>query len=337
MFCYPITLKKLDGLFIVEFPDLDGCFTYGEDKEEALRGAQDCLETWMCGAIVLKQDIPPPKFQEKKGIAVGFSPLMFAKVVLYKTMRERRIGDVGLANRMRITPAEARRIRNPRHDTKLSDMEKALVAVAVHQHVPMMYAMTSPELAMDFVQFGLEVSKHRDELHLVWQKAFKKMKETIKGLASPSQWCGTLGSSRLLEYFDVTWKELQKILRQFEAKEKVFLDFLDEWDKKSAKWRHEKFTNSFRKYMIKKDRQWVGEGKGYVQKYCKSLGDGVKELRAKEDHASRIIGQSHQSTKAPQQWSGSDDFTTFGTGKFDVSPAEVTSSQGDGHFQYAHH
>ena len=47
---YYAVFKKTDEAVEVEFPDLQGCFTFGSDWEEALENAEDALAAWLVNA-----------------------------------------------------------------------------------------------------------------------------------------------------------------------------------------------------------------------------------------------------------------------------------------------
>lgn len=47
---YYALFKKTAEAVEVEFPDLQGCFTFGKDWEEALENAEDVLAAWLVNA-----------------------------------------------------------------------------------------------------------------------------------------------------------------------------------------------------------------------------------------------------------------------------------------------
>lgn len=44
---YPATIEKIDNQFWLEFPDLDGCQTWGDTLEEVLTNAEEALEGYL--------------------------------------------------------------------------------------------------------------------------------------------------------------------------------------------------------------------------------------------------------------------------------------------------
>ena len=55
---YYAIFKKTPEAIEVEFPDLEGCVTFGQDWEEALENAEDVLAAWLVHAE--EQDIKEP-------------------------------------------------------------------------------------------------------------------------------------------------------------------------------------------------------------------------------------------------------------------------------------
>ena len=49
MISYPAIIKydKVDNFYLVDFPDLEGCQTYGETLETALKSAKEALTVYL--------------------------------------------------------------------------------------------------------------------------------------------------------------------------------------------------------------------------------------------------------------------------------------------------
>ena len=56
---YPAILHE-EGGYWIEFPDLEGCQTYGETLEETMELAQEALGLYLVSLIENKQEIPAP-------------------------------------------------------------------------------------------------------------------------------------------------------------------------------------------------------------------------------------------------------------------------------------
>jgi len=66
-YVYPAILFSDDGQIGVKVPDLPGCFTYGEDKAEALLMAKDAVEMWLWDAENNNESIPAASDTLKTG------------------------------------------------------------------------------------------------------------------------------------------------------------------------------------------------------------------------------------------------------------------------------
>lgn len=53
--------SKSDNCFIVEVPELPGCFSDGKSYEEAVENVQVIIEEWIETANALNRKIPEPK------------------------------------------------------------------------------------------------------------------------------------------------------------------------------------------------------------------------------------------------------------------------------------
>jgi predicted RNase H-like HicB family nuclease len=50
-----------DGAFVVTVPDLPGCRTHGATYEEAVRQAQDAIDSWIDAARADGEPVPEPR------------------------------------------------------------------------------------------------------------------------------------------------------------------------------------------------------------------------------------------------------------------------------------
>jgi antitoxin HicB len=61
---YPFEVKELSkeegGGYLVTFPDLPGCMSDGDTKEEAIKNAKDAFNAWMGANKEWKKPIPIP-------------------------------------------------------------------------------------------------------------------------------------------------------------------------------------------------------------------------------------------------------------------------------------
>lgn len=56
---YPATIEKIDNQFWLEFPDLDGCQTWGDTIEDVLANAEEALEGYLLS--LMENNIPIKK------------------------------------------------------------------------------------------------------------------------------------------------------------------------------------------------------------------------------------------------------------------------------------
>jgi antitoxin HicB len=130
-FIYPATLApdKKDGGFVVKFGDVPEAITQGENVDEALSEAADCLEEAIANRMVLGLPIPKPSRLKKGQYSVSLPAQTAAKAALYIAIGEARITKVELAKRLRCNEKEVRRLLDPHHPSKLPRIESALAAM----------------------------------------------------------------------------------------------------------------------------------------------------------------------------------------------------------------
>lgn len=57
---YPAVFHQEDNAYWVEFPDLEGCNSFGDTLEETLNNAREALEGYSIALIENKEKLPPP-------------------------------------------------------------------------------------------------------------------------------------------------------------------------------------------------------------------------------------------------------------------------------------
>jgi len=125
-FNYPVKLtKQKEGGYLVQFPDLPEAITQGENIEDALNEAMDCLEEAIAHRITKKLDIPAPS-QRKKCKYVALPAIFIAKTALYLAMREKKLSNTSLAKKLDCDEKEVRRLIDPHYNSKLPRIEQAL-------------------------------------------------------------------------------------------------------------------------------------------------------------------------------------------------------------------
>ena len=127
---YPAILKQdEDGRYLATFPDFPEALTDGEDLDEALAEARDCLEEAIAGRMNRNEEIPTPSLPKKTHSLISLTPEFVAKVGLYLAWKERHISKSALARLVGVQEKEVRRLLDPHYSSKLPSMERALNAL----------------------------------------------------------------------------------------------------------------------------------------------------------------------------------------------------------------
>lgn len=126
-FNFPVILTdQKEGGYLVQFPDFPEAITQGENKEDALQEAADCLEEAIANRIVMGLDIPPQTQHKEQEYFVSLPITLAAKCALYLAMRKSKCKNVTLAKQLHCDEKEVRRLLDPRYKSKISRIEEAL-------------------------------------------------------------------------------------------------------------------------------------------------------------------------------------------------------------------
>ena len=127
-FIYPVSLtqEKVEGGFVVRFIDLPEAITQGENVDDALLEAADCLEEAIANRIAMGLTIPNPSTTKKGQYSVPLPAQMAAKAALYIAIQEIGISKVELARKLGCDEKEVRRLLDPHHSSKSPRIEAAL-------------------------------------------------------------------------------------------------------------------------------------------------------------------------------------------------------------------
>ena len=130
-FSFPVTLTtdEVDGGFTVTFRDLPEAITQGENIEDALNEAADCLEEAIANRVIRRLPIPIPSEANENEYMVT-TPLQTSfKASIWLAMQEKNLNQTQLAQTLRVDEKEVRRILDPSHNTKLETLERSLLAL----------------------------------------------------------------------------------------------------------------------------------------------------------------------------------------------------------------
>ncbi len=116
------------GLF-VRFPDLPEALTGGDDRNDALVQAADCLAEALAGRIRRGDSIPAPSRLKRGQYPIGVPLCLAPKLALYLAIREQGLRNTELAQRLGVSETVIRRMLDPSHDTKPARIQAALNAL----------------------------------------------------------------------------------------------------------------------------------------------------------------------------------------------------------------
>ncbi len=83
-FVYPAIFHKDEDSYWVEFPDLEGCHTYGSTLSETMEAAQEALSGYLLTLLEQGEEIAAPSDIESFNPSDGFSSLVSCDINQYK-------------------------------------------------------------------------------------------------------------------------------------------------------------------------------------------------------------------------------------------------------------
>ena len=115
---FPAIIKKEreenEDIFMVEFPDLPGCQTYGSTESEALRNAQEALTGYLESIDSRKINIPEPSRLKGKNIHYVYPEKKVSFAIWLKKNRERAgLSQQDIAKKLNITYQTYQRFEDP--------------------------------------------------------------------------------------------------------------------------------------------------------------------------------------------------------------------------------
>ncbi|HEY4773439.1 MAG TPA: type II toxin-antitoxin system HicB family antitoxin [Xanthobacteraceae bacterium] len=129
---YPMTIRhETDGHYHVYVRDLPEVITSGKTLAKARAMAADAVAVAVHGRMEDEMDLPAPSRPRRGEVVVGLPAQLAAKAIVFRAWRASGITKVEFARLLGVQEAEARRILNPRHGTKLERLEEAASALGV--------------------------------------------------------------------------------------------------------------------------------------------------------------------------------------------------------------
>jgi antitoxin HicB len=128
---YPASiLREHNGKgFFVRFADLPEALTSGDDMNDSLAQAADCLAEALAGRIRRGDSIPTPSKLKRGQYPIGVPLYLAPKLALYLAAREQGLRNVEIAKRLGVSETVVRRMLDPKHDTKPAKIQAALNAL----------------------------------------------------------------------------------------------------------------------------------------------------------------------------------------------------------------
>jgi antitoxin HicB len=125
-YAYPYELApQPEGGFTVTFPDIPEAITQGDSKEEAAALAEDALITALSFYTDHAEPLPRPSPARGRPLAY-VPPLVAAKLALHDAMLTAGVSNVALARQLGTDEKAMRRLRDPLHQSRISQVDAAL-------------------------------------------------------------------------------------------------------------------------------------------------------------------------------------------------------------------
>ncbi len=129
MLTYPVKIEETEGEQIISFPDFPEALTSVPLNEDPYLVARDCLSEAIAGRILDGEDIELKLPASDSGPSIPPDELICKKAVLHQTMRDEKMTTADLARLLGVDHKEARRILDPRHNTKYERLQEAQFAI----------------------------------------------------------------------------------------------------------------------------------------------------------------------------------------------------------------
>lgn len=131
MIYYAKIIKQKTGEMLVEFPDLEGCFSEGVNIEDAINNAKEALDGWLASHCDRNLSIPKPKVRKGKyyfpiqvDIRVAF-PIM-----LRQARKKRKLSQKQVSERLGISQQAYAKLETPlKANPALNTIQKISMAL----------------------------------------------------------------------------------------------------------------------------------------------------------------------------------------------------------------
>jgi antitoxin HicB len=111
---YHAKISKQDGGYLVEFPDLPGCFTEGDTIAEALENAKEALSGYLYAVIKAGDEIPEPDVHKGRQCHLVEPDLDVAvPLMLLMARKQKGLTQADMAKELKITQQAYRKLEIP--------------------------------------------------------------------------------------------------------------------------------------------------------------------------------------------------------------------------------
>ena len=129
-FAYPARLEsEPDGRYTVTFPDLPDAITQGEDRDDAIEMAADCLAETIGARIAERDDIPVPSPLKRGQVRIAVPVYVAVKAALYVAMKQEGVSMNELARTLEGQHVQVCRLLDPGRASSMKRIDQALSAI----------------------------------------------------------------------------------------------------------------------------------------------------------------------------------------------------------------
>ena len=127
---YPVKTTKLpSGGTMAEFRDVPEALTHGADDANTFMWAQDALLVALSSYMEDHRDIPTPSAAKRGERLLNVPPAQALKLAIYQAMRDQKVTQAELGERLSVDGRQVRRILDLDHASRLDDLVHALRAL----------------------------------------------------------------------------------------------------------------------------------------------------------------------------------------------------------------
>jgi antitoxin HicB len=126
---YATAITRDGDDYVVSVRDLPQVVTSGDTEAQAWELAADAIEVVVAAFLERELDIPEPSDPLEGERLIALPSHLAAKVAVYRAWRQSGIRKTELARRMGRSETEVRRILDPRHGTKIDQLDEAAHAL----------------------------------------------------------------------------------------------------------------------------------------------------------------------------------------------------------------